>query len=245
MIDIIICEDNNNQRKEIESIINSESKNLNSNIVLSTANPNEVLNYINNCKLNSFIYFLDIDLKSNMNGLELAKLIRKSDPRGYIIFLTAHAELTLLTFQYKVQAMDFIIKGDINVIKPRILDCIKEVYTTLNNAKIKNNNTIALDIGDNIIFYNLDDILFFETASKEHKIRIHTTTGQSEFYGTLKSIENIVSSDFYKTHRSYLINTKKIKSIDKSNLIVHMVNDEICYVSSRYLKCLIQKCLTN
>ena len=245
MIDIIICEDNNNQRKEIESIINSESKSLNSNIILSTADPHEVINCINTCKASSFIYFLDIDLKSNMNGLELAKLIRKSDPTGYIIFLTAHAELTLLTFQYKVQAMDFIVKGDANLIKPRIIDCIKEVYTTLNNAKLKNNNTIALDIGDNIIFYNLDDILFFETASKEHKIRIHTTTGQSEFYGTLKSIENIVSSDFYKTHRSYLINTKKIKSIDKSQLIVHMVDDEICYVSSRYLKGLIQKCSHN
>lgn len=241
MLNVIICEDNAVQRKEIESIINGISD-FHDEIALSTDNPKEVLTYIDNTA-ESFIYFLDVELNADLNGFELAHLIRTIDTTGYIIFLTAHAELTLLTFQYKVQALDYIIKGNSNILKEKILDCFKAVNNCLNISKSKINNKIPIDIGNNIVFWNFDDILFFETAGKGHKISIHTRSGQSEFYGTLKNIEKNVSSDFYKTHRSYLINTKKIKSINKSSMVVEMINGEICYVSIRYLKGLLRKCL--
>ncbi|EHI99451.1 two component transcriptional regulator, LytTR family [Clostridium sp. DL-VIII] len=241
MLNVIICEDNAVQRKEIESIINGISD-FHNEIAISTDNPKEVLTYIDNTA-ESFIYFLDVELNSDLNGFELAHLIRTIDTTGYIIFLTAHAELTLLTFQYKVQALDYIIKGNSNILKEKILDCFKAVNNSLNISKSKINNKIPIDIGNNIVFWNFDDILFFETAGKGHKISIHTKSGQSEFYGTLKNIEKNVSSDFYKTHRSYLINTKKIKSINKSSMVVEMINGEICYVSIRYLKGLLRKCL--
>ena len=108
---------------------------------------------------------------------------------------------------------------------------------------LKVDTKISIEVGNNVVLLDFDDILFFETSGKEHKISVHTFTGQTEFYGTLKNIEKTVSSDFYKTHRSYLVNTKKIKSIDKSNMVIEMINDEICYVSLRYLKGLLKKCL--
>ncbi|CDM68169.1 two component transcriptional regulator, LytTR family [Clostridium bornimense] len=243
MLDIIICEDNTTQRKNLESIIENEVRSAHIKIALSTNNPNEVIQYVQDSKSQNFIYFLDIDLQSNINGLELSKILRQHDPMGYIVFLTSHAELTLLTFQYKVRAMDFIIKADTNMIKDRIVDCINEAFNDLKNIKVQNTNTIPINIGNNITFFDMDDILFFETSSKEHKIRIHTTSGHSEFYGSLKDIETKLSSDFYKPHRSYIVNTKKIKSIDKDQLIINMINGEICYVSSRYLKGLLKKCM--
>ncbi|OOM79584.1 accessory protein regulator protein A [Clostridium puniceum] len=242
MNNIIICEDDVNQRKQLESILATEIKKFNCKIALSTDNPHEVIRHIDN-RTNSFVYFLDVDLNSDLNGFELAKLIRTYDPNGYIIFLTGHAELTLLTFQYKVQALDYIIKGDVNILKTKVADCLNAVHTTLNAAKAKVDTKISIEVGNNVVLLDFEDILFFETAGKEHKISVHTFNGQSEFYGTLKNIEKTVSSDFYKTHRSYLVNTKKIKSIDKNNMVIEMVNDEICYVSLRYLKGLLKKCL--
>jgi two-component system response regulator AgrA len=242
MNNIIICEDNAIQRKELESILTTEIKKYECKIALSTDNPYEVIRHIDN-RTNSFIYFLDVDLNSDINGFELAKLIRTYDPNGYIIFLTGHAELTLLTFQYKVQALDYIIKGDLNILKTKVTDCLNAVHNTLNAAKEKIDSKISIDVGNNVIFLDFDDILFFETAGTEHKISVHTDNGQSEFYGTLKNIETTVSSDFYKTHRSYLVNTKKIKTIDKSNMVIEMINGEMCYVSLRYIKGLLKKCL--
>ena len=54
--------------------------------------------------------FLDICLQSEMTGLILAQELRKIQPRCFIIFITSHSEMSILTFQYKVEALDFIIK---------------------------------------------------------------------------------------------------------------------------------------
>jgi two-component system response regulator AgrA len=242
-MNIILCEDNSRQRKEFEDIITNEINNLDFKIALSTNNPNKVIKHVEDNSASNFIYFLDIDLQSDINGIELAKKIRKYDSSGYIIFLTAHAELTLLTFQYKVRAMDYILKGDNHLIRQKIHDCITQICTDISTSKNKKTNIIPIDIGNNLVFFDLDEVLFFETADTEHKIRIHTSTGYSEFYGTLKDIESTLTPSYYKPHRSYLVNTKKIKSIDKENLIIHMNNGEMCYVASRYLKGLLQKCL--
>ncbi|WP_160692150.1 LytTR family DNA-binding domain-containing protein [Clostridium sp. C2-6-12] len=242
MTNIIICEDDKNERKKFEDILNSKIGKYDFQIALSTNDPYEVVTHIETSK-NSCIYFLDVDLNSELNGFDLAKLIRTHDPNGYIVFLTGHAELTLLTFQYKVQALDYIIKGDINTITTKVEECLKAISTNLTAIKNKNENKFSLEIGNNIVFLDFDDILFFETADTEHKICVHTLNGQSEFYGTLKDVEKKVPSDFYKTHRSYLVNTKNIKNIDKKNMVVIMHNGEICYISIRYLKGLLKKCL--
>lgn len=242
MNNIIICEDNDMQRKMITSILQQESKNFNYKIELSTYDPHNVIKHIRS-RENSFIYFLDVNLKSDINGFDLAKLIRIFDPNGFIVFLTAHAELTLLTFEYKVQALDYIIKGNTEVIKPRIVECLNVIKNNINYAKKNTNNKLSIDTGGNIILLNYDDILFFETSGKEHKITVHTIHGHYEFYGTLKNLEKTVPSEFYKSHRSYLINTRKIQSIDKSKMLIKMVNNEICYVSLRYMKGLLKKCI--
>jgi len=243
MLDIIICEDNEHQRNEIEKIISDEIKKFDLSIALVTENPNSVIEYVEKSEVKCFIYFLDIDLASDMNGVELAKNIRKLDPTGYIIFVTSHEEFTQLTFKYKVQALDYIVKSSCENMADRVRECIEEAYNQYKNINEKEDKVISINSGNNIMKFDLDEILFFETTDKEHKIRIHTPNEQVEFYGTLKEIEKKVSLDYYKCHRSFLVNTKNIKSVDKDNLVVHMINDETCYVSKLYLKGLVKKCL--
>ncbi|AYD39711.1 DNA-binding response regulator [Clostridium fermenticellae] len=243
MIDIIICEDNDYHRNQIENIVVSEMLNLNYNfkIQMSTKNPDEVIRYVKKYRSDALLCFLDIELDFKTSGMELARIIRKINPMGYIVFITSHVELTLLTFEYKVQAMDYIIKGNLDYMKKRIAECIIEVYNDSKNALAIKKNSIKINIANKVIYFNLDDILFFETSTKDHKIRIHTCDEQLEFYGVLKQIEKEVTSDYYKVHRSYLINTKKIKAVDKKNFIVYMINGEKCYVSEKRLKGLLDK----
>jgi len=242
MLDIIICEDNAIQRNGMKKIISDEIKNFDLSIALSTGEPSAVIKYVEKSEDKCFIYFLDIDLAADINGVELAKNIRKIDPTGYIIFVTSHEEFTQLTFKYKVQALDYIVKSSCENMADRVRECIVEVHNQYKNINNKEDKVISINSGNNIIKIKLEEILFFETTDKEHKIRIHTPNEQVEFYGTLKEIGKKVSSDYYKCHRSFLVNTKNIKSIDKDNLIVHMINGETCFVSKLYLKGLVKKC---
>jgi len=244
MLEIIICEDNERQRNEIEKIISEGIINfkLDVKIVLSTSSYEEVITHVETSNSKTFIYFLDVDISDKINGIELAKIIRKYDPKGYIIFVTSHSEMTLLTFQYKVQAMDYIAKNNENDMKKRIIECIEEAINDYKNADLLETNTIQINFGSRSVNYNLKDILFFETTDKNHKIRVHTMEEQLEFYGTLKEIEKLVTIDFYKSHRSYLVNTRNIKTIDKDKMMIYMVNDEVCYIASSFLKGLLRKC---
>ena len=76
---------------------------------------------------NTGVFFLDICLQSEMTGLILAQELRKIQPRCFIIFITSHSEMSILTFQYKVEALDFIIKDSSENIRKRIHECLMDI----------------------------------------------------------------------------------------------------------------------
>lgn len=240
MLKVFICEDNLAQQSKFKKIINDIIliENYDMDIELSTSDPYEILDILKNNTI-SGIYFLDVDLHSEINGIQLAEAIRKYDPRGFIIFVTSHAEMSYLTFLYKVEAMDYIIKDNYKNIRQRISDCIKnanEKYKTISNNSQK---IFSIKINDKIVNVDYNDILFFETSSTIHKVILHCTNRQVEFYSKMKEIEKLLDKRFCRCHNSFIINTDKIKEIDKKNRIAYMINDEECLISTRGIKNLI------
>ena len=90
MLDFVLCDDNSNVLNRLEKMLEAIfiEKNFDARIALSTTSPEELINYIRNHKVNVII--LDIDLRSNVSGLDLANIIRKKDKDVYIIFTTGH-----------------------------------------------------------------------------------------------------------------------------------------------------------
>ncbi len=237
MIDVYICEDNQKQldlfTKYIADTIMIEA--LDMQIVRSTFNPHIILKDLLSAK-NTGVFFLDIDLKSDINGLALAQRIRQIQPRCFIIFITSHSELSFLTFQYKVEALDFIIKDSTEHIKSKIHECllnIQEKHISLNNNVT---GSFIINQPEKCIAVDYNDILFFETSSNIHKIILHAQKKVIEFNGQLKDIEKQLNHCFYRCHRSYIINKDNIVEVDFSNLIVYMKNGETCPVSVRLKK---------
>lgn len=238
-MNIYICEDNDIQRERIKSIILDiiMIENLDMEIVLDTSNPQELLDVIEGSKNNS-IYFLDIDLKSSINGIKLAGKIREEDPRGFIIFITTHAEMSYLTFLYKVEAIDYIVKDNYKNIRNRIYDCIMNInkkYKALNSSICK---TVSIKSGDKIYNLDIDSILFFETSNVIHKINVYTENRMLEFYAQMKEVEQMVDSRFIRCHRSYMINKNKINHVDYNSRQVYMNDGSICLASVRGMRVL-------
>ena len=251
MLKVIICEDNIRQREQIKKVIEStiEDNSLDLNISLCTDNPESVIAYLEQNSVGVGVYFLDIELNSKINGLALAEVIRKHDPYGYIIFITTHSELACITFEYKVEAMGFIAKNEIVILNNKIRDNLLEAYNKYNNKlnnklndKLKNKNDfITIDVVGKKINIKFEEILYFETVTSIHKIRVHTFNKQIEFYSSIKDLKDKLNDDFYQSHRSYLVNVKNIKEIDKKRFLIHMKNNEECYVSIRQLAGLVKK----
>ena len=245
MLEIIICEDDDNQRKSIEAIIEGGIKKveLETRVALSTGNWKSIISFLEASKNTSFIYFLDVEIGEDINGIELGKKIREYDPKGYIIFVTSHYELSLFTYKYKVQAMDYIIKDTKEVMAASFSNCIKEAINDYKNMMLQEKNYLQITQGKRILNINFEDIIFFETTDNNHKIRLHSSQEEVEFFGRIKEIEKKVPSYFFKVHRAYVINTQKIKEIDKEKLIVKMINGQDCYISKLLLRELIENIL--
>lgn len=242
MLKVFICEDNKKQREKFtEAIENSIIiENFDMEVALSTENPYDIITYLKDNNV-SGLYFLDVDLKSNINGIKLAELIREYDPRGFIVFVTTHAEMSYLTFIYKVEAMDYIIKDNYQNVNDRIHQCIinaHKKYTSNATALQKNFNIKAKD---KIINVEYNKILFFETSTIIHKVILHAVDRQIEFYSNMKNIEEKLDDRFYRCHRSFLVNKDNIKEIDISNKVIKMINDETCQASTRLIKGLLEK----
>ena len=189
MIDIYICEDNKKQLDLFTNYISNTImiESLDMEIVLSTPDPHMILKEILT-RENTGVFFLDIDLKSDIDGLALAQRIRQIQPRCFIIFITSHTEMSFLTFQYKVEALDFIIKDTTEHIKAKIHECllnVQEKYTSSNNIT----KTFIINHSDKCIAIDYNDILFFETSSNIHKVILHAKKRVLEFNGHLKEIE--------------------------------------------------------
>ncbi|MCI9440740.1 MAG: response regulator transcription factor [Ruminococcus sp.] len=237
MIDVYICEDNQKQLNLLKKYISNSImiEGLDMKIALATSDPHDLLKEILTAE-NIGLFFLDIDLKSDVNGLTLAQRIRQVQPRCFIIFITSHSEMSFLTFQYKVEALDFIIKDTPEHIKSKIHECLLDVenkYTSLSNAI---NRTFIINQNDRCITIDYSDIIFFETSGNIHKILLHAKKRIIEFTGQLKAIEKQLDYRFYRCHRSYIINKDNIFEVDFNKLVVYMNNGESCPVSVRLKK---------
>lgn len=77
MIDIFICEDNKKHLNILRSCISNFilMEGFDMQIIQATPDPHTILKELTNAE-NTGLFFLDIDLKSDMNGLMLAQKIR-------------------------------------------------------------------------------------------------------------------------------------------------------------------------
>ena len=237
MLDIFVCEDNAPQRRSVVQIIQNAVliEELDMKLVLDTGDPYTLLEKVKTSQ-NTGIYFLDIDLNSDMNGMKLAQQIRLFDPRGFIVFITAHSELSYMTFQYRVEAMDFVLKDNPAEMKVKLRECLlkaMERYTLQTN---KTHKVYTIEAGGRKISVDYDDILFFETSGNIHKVVLHAKDRQIEFSSSLKDLTSTLDNNFVRCHRSFLVNKKNIKEIDAKNRIIHFSNGETCLMSTRMMK---------
>lgn len=237
MLRIFICEDTKEQRERFSKIIEDIMliENFDMELTLAATKPDEIIDYISENDV-SGLYFLDIDLKSSMNGIELATKIREYDPRGFIVFVTTHSEMSYLTFIYKVEAMDYIIKDNYNNIKDRIHQCIINANKKYSAKATDLQKVFSIKADDKIINIEYNKILFFETSPTIHKVIVHAIDRQIEFYAKMKEIENMLDSRFYRAHKSFIVNKDNIREIDLNNRCMYMVNGEECLISTRMLK---------
>ena len=127
MLNFVLCDDNLNIVKKLKEMLEIlfVKDDIDAQVSFITDNPNKVLEYENNHSVD--ILILDINLNSNMSGIDLAQKIRKHNKNVYIIFSTGHLEYSLVA--YSVKTFDYLPKPitieRLEVTLKRLLDDLK------------------------------------------------------------------------------------------------------------------------
>ncbi|ALB29931.1 MULTISPECIES: response regulator transcription factor [Companilactobacillus] len=215
---IIMCEDNQIQLQQLDTLVENYIL-FHSDLFkveLTASKPQQVIDYLDQSEPQNGIYFLDIDLKAEIDGIQLAAIIRKKDVQAEIIFVTTHDELAPLTLKRKVAALDFIEKDQ------PLEDYRQEIYDTLDYAKqiIDETRTVqkkgfSFEVGSQV--YNLDksEVIFLEASDIPHRLNLDSTNGKFEFYGKLTELEKKYPF-LFRISRSCLINPENIHHVDFS-----------------------------
>ena len=78
--------------------------------------------------------------------------------------------------------------------------------------------TIELKRGSNSIYVQYDDVMFFESSTKSHRLIAHLDNRQIEFYGNLKELAQL-DERFFRCHNNFVVNRHNIESIDSKNVL--------------------------
>lgn len=222
---ISILEDQQAEAKYLKSLLNKWSTQTKYELEIEEYRSGE--NFFENNNKTSLqlfsVFFLDIQMKE-MNGLEVAKKLRKEGYQGPIIFLTAFREYV---FQgYEVRAMNYLLKPVKE--KPLFL-CLNEI------AKDLSGNSYLYRYKQTIMSIPYKDILSF--SSSLHYIDILTVSDHFCQYTTLNNIIEYLPLEFIRIHKSCIVNMAHIYKISGTTIVLS--NRMTTQIGRSYMKSVI------
>ncbi|MBD5144098.1 MAG: LytTR family DNA-binding domain-containing protein [Oscillospiraceae bacterium] len=202
---IAICDDEKEFTKNFAVIINHLHKSLDM-IVDEFSNGNQLVNSFLTKPYD--IVFLDIEMPE-IDGISLARQLRKLSDDVSIVFLTGHKEYAI--DGYGLNALRYLVKP---VMEKEIHEILEHVLEKQNSKKF-----IWLTNRDGTHRIKISDIIFIE--AKNQNLIFYTVSGSIEIRGNINKYEKELESDgFFRVHRSYIVSLSKIKSIFGNKITV-------------------------
>ena len=222
MLNFVLCDDNLNIVKKLKEMLEILfiKNDIDAKVSFYTDKPEKVLEYEKENTVDVLI--LDINLNSNISGIDLAKEIIKRNKNVYLIFSTGHLEYSLLA--YSVKTFDYLPKPitleRLEVTLNRLLDDLSgntsKRFIQLNKKTIINENEINYIKRDGM------------------KLVFCTGSGNYETYSSFNKIESLLPENFVRCHKSYIANTENILNINTNNNTIVFNNDLSCDIGPKY-----------
>ncbi len=219
MINFIICDDNIKYLTSVKEIVDKYmmKNQIEYKTHLFTDYDDTFLKIVES-KIPYKIYILDIETPTR-SGVDIARIIRSKDINSVIIFLTGHQELGHLIIKDDFLFLSFINKFDA---------CEKRLNNSLGKAIKILKVRPKIKVKDNGFVYNiaLDDILYITRDSVDRKCIIKTDQMEFKIGKPLNTIMKLLTPNFVQAHRSCIINTSRIISVNKAIKLVTFDNGE-------------------
>lgn len=155
------------------------------------------------------IVFIEINADS-FPGIEIARRMRESGViKTEIIFMSSDDSFAL--YGYKLRIFDYLIKP---IPIKTLAETLERYFCYFDSYE---DECFSYKVSGTVQKIRLDDIFYF--TSNGRKCIIVNKHGDCEFYSKLDEVEELIDSDdFIRTHQSYIVNIKCVKSLTKDGM---------------------------
>lgn len=206
MIKIGIVDDEILARKVLEDYC---AKIDNFELVLSTGNPLEFINFIQQNQVD--LIFLDIEMPE-LSGMEILRSMVKA-PK--VILTTAYSEYALESYNYGV--VDYLLKP---IKIERFLKAINKVSASKITQPKKNSGSEELQIKHDGMPVNISFKSILYIQSFGNYLKIFTDSRMYLISETLINITTLLSENFQRTHKSYISNLDRVTKTTRTYLLI-------------------------
>ena len=222
MINFVICDDNTNILNRLENMLETvfTKYSFDAKITLKTSDCNKLLNHIDNNCID--VLLLDINLKSDKTGLQLANEFRKKKKNAYLIFTTGHLEYAMIAYKYKT--FDFLAKP---LTYDRLEDTIKRLFQDIHDTPKK---YIKIDSKNTLI----DEAEVQYVKRDGMKLVFHTSTHDFDTYSSFNKFKDKLPKNYIRCHKSFVANIEQIRDIEPVSGIITFKNGDTCDIGPKY-----------
>ena len=177
------------------------------------------------------ILLLDIQMPGK-NGMETAKELRRKNKKAIIIFVTALEDFVFQAFD--VGAFHYLEKpfddGKFAEVLRNAVEQSEDRKKPEDAGRKGEIPSLIITTGGEHITIHLEDVVYAEVFDR--KVILHTMDADIEYYGKMKELEEKAGDEFYRTHRSFLVNFDFIRKYDATT--VYLKKGQVLMAKRKY-----------
>lgn len=203
---VAICDDSESDREKIAGMVRRWAEASGNDVFMSVFPSSESFLFQYAEDKNYDILLLDVEMRE-LSGIDLAKRVRAERGRAEIVFITSHFEF--IAEGYEVDALHYLVKPVAEQKLFEVLDRAAERLALEPPSVVVNCDGGTMKLLE-------ADILYIESFA--HYIEIHTPTDVYRLKESITAFGEQLSGDFFRAHRSYIVNLKAVERISRSSL---------------------------
>ena len=158
------------------------------------------------------ILLLDIQLQA-MDGVALAKEIRKENEVLQIIFITGYSDY--IAEGYDVSALHYLMKP---VDEQKLFEVLDRATARVKAFTVSPGRTILFPKGGGMVRISAADIHYAEAFS--HYVTLYTKDKQQDFSMRLSDMEQLLGEGFFRCHRSYIVAMQHVRRVTRTAMVL-------------------------
>ena len=214
---IAICDDSDVDRQYVLNMVNHWASSANHMLHTDTftSAENFLFHYADESDYD--ILLLDIEMGA-MNGVDLAKTIRKINDTVQIVFITGFPDF--IAEGYEVSALHYLMKP---VSEEKLRTVLDKAISNLKKAEKR----LCITFDRQTDYIPLSQITYIE-AQKQY-VMIYTDGKAYRMKSSLADAEKQLDEYFFKCQRSFIVNLRYVKRINGDCVVLK--NDEVIPIS--------------